>query len=642
MLSLSQSSLLHALGYALVNSLWQFGLLWLIYLVVNSITNLSATKKYGLATILQIVGFGWFCFTVAYYTNELGQLPSVGKSNAQLWGGYYSPFSALSQQQIALALLILETYLPHVALAYLALLIAFLSKLIKCFISSKRFRKLDKIKCDVDIRLFVQKVSYQLGIKRTIEIFFSDNIKSPLTIGCLRPIILLPFLTVTHLSTTQLEAVILHEIAHIKRYDYIANLLLSVIEVMLFFNPFSILIARHIRRERENCCDDRVLQYQYDAGSYAHALLTIAKLQHQLSGNKMVMNAVDRKQSLLIRVKRMIEKKDSTYNYRNRLLLLVFLSAVLSVVAWIAPGKQKSPSNIVVKTIQYKAPNAPADQLIHPLFDLTYLLINKNAIAIVNNEKRRAVKGAVLTSVPHKEIKTLINQKSEKNFKVAEVVTNSLLAGIPAQSPFFSQLLVKQNEVIDLLNNVKETVGQKLDALPVPAVKVPVHFSIMLKKVLAETHKNVQNNFLNNDRVKIEAKKILEATATQQGFEPALAAAEQKAADYYLQLEKLYQEPAKKYRTSLQKIQFNEPTTWNNATDNEVENERIFSYAPNNVTPRLFSYDYKEKATIIRSKNHLNENNKDSSGIIIIIYTNPEPGVKQLTTKPRQLKKARF
>ena len=62
-----------------------------------------------------------------------------------------------------------------------------------------------------------------------------------------------------------MEAVILHEVAHIKRMDYVLNLVLAFIEAAMFFNPFTHLISFHVKRERENCCDDWVLQYEYNA-----------------------------------------------------------------------------------------------------------------------------------------------------------------------------------------------------------------------------------------------------------------------------------------------------------------------------------------------------------------------------------------
>jgi bla regulator protein BlaR1 len=120
-------------------------------------------------------------------------------------------------------------------------------------------------KMPAEWRLFVNRIAGQLNIKKKIQVFLSDTVTTPLTIGFLKPVILIPVASINHLTTDQLEAVLLHELAHIKRYDYLVNIILSVVEISLFFNPFTQLLSKNIRKERENSCDDWVLQFQYDA-----------------------------------------------------------------------------------------------------------------------------------------------------------------------------------------------------------------------------------------------------------------------------------------------------------------------------------------------------------------------------------------
>ncbi|MBC7587673.1 MAG: M56 family metallopeptidase [Chitinophagaceae bacterium] len=91
----------------------------------------------------------------------------------------------------------------------------------------------------MDWKIFVKQVSYQLGIKKNVNIYLSELVTTPMTIGFLKPIILVPLASINHLSAEQIEAVLLHELAHIKRLDYLFNLFLSVTETILFFNPFT-------------------------------------------------------------------------------------------------------------------------------------------------------------------------------------------------------------------------------------------------------------------------------------------------------------------------------------------------------------------------------------------------------------------
>src|SRR5262249_683150 len=87
-----------------------------------------------------------------------------------------------------------------------------------------------------------------LGIARPVRLFISERVNVPVMLGALKPVILLPLATVNHLSTEQVEAILLHELAHIKRHDYLLNMLQVALETILFFNPFVWLISRTIRR----------------------------------------------------------------------------------------------------------------------------------------------------------------------------------------------------------------------------------------------------------------------------------------------------------------------------------------------------------------------------------------------------------
>ncbi|MBA2562683.1 MAG: M56 family metallopeptidase, partial [Chitinophagaceae bacterium] len=138
----------------------------------------------------------------------------------------------------------------------------------------------------------------------------------------------------------QLEAIILHELSHIKRNDYLINLLISLIETILFFNPFIVLLIKIIKKERENCCDDFVLQYQYDRHSYASALLSLEQSRNQHL--RLALTSTSGKKQLLSRIKRIMEVKNIThsFNYGQKLLALITITGIICSVAWLSPGKQ--------------------------------------------------------------------------------------------------------------------------------------------------------------------------------------------------------------------------------------------------------------------------------------------------------------
>jgi len=119
----------------------------------------------------------------------------------------------------------------------------------------------------------------RLGVRRTVQLRISEAAESPSVIGWLRPVILLPSATLLGLTPQQLEAVLAHEMAHIRRFDYPVNLLQMLIETLLFYHPVVWLVSARMRHERELCCDDLAVASCGDALCYARALTRLERLR---------------------------------------------------------------------------------------------------------------------------------------------------------------------------------------------------------------------------------------------------------------------------------------------------------------------------------------------------------------------------
>jgi len=111
-----------------------------------------------------------------------------------------------------------------------------------------------------------------MGISRLVRVVQSTAIDVPVVIGWLRPVILLPASVLTGLSREHLQTILAHELAHVRRCDYLVNLLQSIAETLLFYHPAVWWISGLIRTEREHCCDDLVLAAGEDRFTYAEAL----------------------------------------------------------------------------------------------------------------------------------------------------------------------------------------------------------------------------------------------------------------------------------------------------------------------------------------------------------------------------------
>lgn len=377
---LFQSSFLQALGYALANSLWQTALVWLIYMSVTGLISMSAAAKYRFAVTAQLTGFVWFLITFQFYYrqyNHAWQQSGANQLSQQIQTIVTSNTDFSSQ--LINWMVKGEQFLPYLSLAYLLLMAFLATRWLLGYHQTQIIRNSGLQKIPSEWRLFVKKIASQLDIKKEIRIFLSENITTPLTIGFLKPVILIPIASINHLTTDQLEAILLHELAHIKRYDYLINILLSVVEISLFFNPFTQLLSRHIGKERENSCDDWVLQFQYNASVYAEALLRIAYLQ--TSPSFAMAASGKKKNELLLRVKRMIDKKENRFSYRKQLLALVIVTGIISSIAWLNPIRpysnpqsNSSAQNIVQKKVQPYAVEPMAVSVDNPLFNPVFFL----------------------------------------------------------------------------------------------------------------------------------------------------------------------------------------------------------------------------------------------------------------------------
>jgi len=346
---LSQSAFLQALGYAIAGSLWQAALLWLVVAGVNGLFKLSSQVKYKIALAAQFSAFTWFLVSLQFYYSKCSEAiafmksSGLNSSNSFVFQSDNHSFSSVLLTAISKG----EKLLPYLSVAYLCLLVVMAVRWIKGYRQTALIKTQGLQKIDVQWRLFVKRISELLNIKHTVNIYVSELVKSPLTVGFLKPLILIPFASINNLTTYQLEAVILHELAHIKRADYIVNIIQSIIEISLFFNPFMQLLGKIIKRERENSCDDWVLQFQYDPSTYAEALLRIAYMQQTPA---FAMNAGGKETDLLWRVKRMLNQKEKTFQYRNRLFALLLITGLLSSVAWFTPGIKATVDKPVAKS----------------------------------------------------------------------------------------------------------------------------------------------------------------------------------------------------------------------------------------------------------------------------------------------------
>lgn len=187
-----------------------------------------------------------------------------------------------------------------------------------------------------EIRL--RTLTDQMGLRYLVRLLESDWVKTPSAIGFLKPIILLPVGLLNNLPIEQVEAILLHELAHIRRNDYLVNFIQCLLEQAFFFNPGLLWVSALIRQERENCCDDLAVSVLNNKTHYIRAL--VAFQEFNLKSPRYALGFADQKMPLLDRVKRLINH----HNYKTLSLMekISLLAGLLLISAVTFVSLQKS------------------------------------------------------------------------------------------------------------------------------------------------------------------------------------------------------------------------------------------------------------------------------------------------------------
>ena len=249
---------------------------------------------------------------------------------------------------------------PYVAIVYLIGFTLMTVRFAVAFYGGDRLRRGATVVTDPQ---WVNRLNNCIGqIKCAVRptLMTCDRIATPLIVGVLKPVILLPTSLLTELSPSQVENILLHELAHLRRYDNLANLFQRVVETLLFFHPAVWYVSSRVSDERENCCDDLVISIGAEPSGYAETLLRVVELgQHRARLAAGASLAVDgnRKTQLRTRVSRVMGVEDRAPFRSSRFAAVAVLAflGLLSVSLWnqlqASPTIQESEGTLTVSLV---------------------------------------------------------------------------------------------------------------------------------------------------------------------------------------------------------------------------------------------------------------------------------------------------
>ncbi len=268
------SAIISALGWTLVHFLWQGCVIALIYWFICVLApRHAAGLKYwaGLSGMLFSLLAMLLTFSL-FYAPEARFGPKSGSAMA------VNPFLVLSGNLPDGLLLLeagIEPVLHWVVVIWLIGVLWFSVLTARDGLQIRSLLRQGVVGTEVQLQIALENYMAKLGVQLAVRLVASTRVLVPMAVGCLRPVILMPVSVLARLPQDQLEMILAHELGHVRRFDYLFNLLQVLVETLLFYHPAIAWMSRRVREEREHCCDHLVVRICGRPATYARALANL-------------------------------------------------------------------------------------------------------------------------------------------------------------------------------------------------------------------------------------------------------------------------------------------------------------------------------------------------------------------------------
>ncbi|MFM2393497.1 MAG: hypothetical protein RLZZ546_1479 [Bacteroidota bacterium] len=310
-------SIINAAAWTLLHSIWQgFILAGIVLLFAYTIPSSNSKLRYNLFAISI---FAFLCINICTFSLYV-DISSTSSTNIAI-GNEHSLKEITSLSELSPSYLnTLSNFIDkNTSLIFVIWLFVFVWKMAML---SRGFFIIQKIKKHGNLLenlSIIDEVKAKLNIKKTILVFESEMIKTPAISGYFKPLLFLPIGFFNQMSGEEAEAVLLHELAHIKRSDFIANILQSIIESIYFFNPALLWVSNLLKEERENCCDDMALEIHHDKKSFVNSLLYWYDQNN--SKQEFTVNFIGKRMPTLNRVNRILFNKINNFKNTEKIFI---------------------------------------------------------------------------------------------------------------------------------------------------------------------------------------------------------------------------------------------------------------------------------------------------------------------------------
>jgi len=343
------SPLMYSIALTLIHFIWQGGLVALaLKIALVIVPRQNALLRYSFSAVAMVMNlllpiitfFIIYKPTYLQLTHSLSNTPVSGINLADL---------ASSQNEWYLTTF---EYLPYITVFWLSVIGILSLKLIIELYSVNQLPNKGTIAPEQELMNRFVGLVEQIGLTHTPKLLLSISTEVPMAIGWLKPVVLIPVSMLSGLTPAQLDMLILHELAHIRRHDYLVNFIQTLVEIVLFFHPAVLWVSNQMRNEREYCSDDIAVHHCGNPIAYAHTLADTASIcnkhrKHSIPSMAMAASGGD----LTQRVIRLVnETHCSSQNNVSKWFASLF---TLCIVLFISSQQLLKLTEVELNTNQY-------------------------------------------------------------------------------------------------------------------------------------------------------------------------------------------------------------------------------------------------------------------------------------------------
>ncbi len=352
--------LLDSLGWAVLHSTWQGGLAFIAVIFLRTfLRNGSPSLRYNAQMLVLLGCLAAFLTTFALYAGSTSPetLRASGAGGGDMSFGGLIPAFDPSRGTTGFNWPDVSAYTPFIALSWVIGFMALSLRYAFAYGQVQQLRVLGVSEAPLDWKLRFLSLMETSGIKKTVQLHISQHIDGPMTMGFLKPVVLVPTRFLTGIPSDQVEAVLLHELAHIRRHDYLFNLVQTGVRTVLFYHPAIHIISRWIDRDREQACDDIAVSKSQDAGALLRGL---AALRLQSGGLAMSATGKGEDTPLIERLSRLAGQNQTTPRRPEHVLMSLLSALMIGTIYVGAMAKADAHPHPIKPKLSVEAPEPPA------------------------------------------------------------------------------------------------------------------------------------------------------------------------------------------------------------------------------------------------------------------------------------------